>query len=129
MSSDPEYDEIRRRIKRKYDNRTEFIAHLMSYVGASIVLWGVLQPQYGWATLSALIMGCWFIGLLVHAVVFWGKEAQEQAIEHAIERERELRYQRGTDSDIKPKRDRLRLTTDGELLEVVDEDEQAAKKR
>jgi hypothetical protein len=128
MNSEPNYDEIRQRIKRKYDNRTEFFGNLVSFVGANIVLWGVLQPQWGWATLAAFIMGCWFIGVLVHAVVFWGKEAQERAIEREIERERA--WHSATDADVKHKRQRLQLTNDGEVLAVVndDDDEQQARR-
>lgn len=128
MSLEPDYDEIRRRIKKRYDNRVEFISHIVSFLGANLVLWGVLQPQYGWYTLASLAMGGWFIGVLCHAVVFWGKEAQERAIERAIEREREFRSQ-NPEAYIKPKRDRLSLTADGELLDVIDEDESLAKKR
>ena len=59
MSEQNYYDEIRRRVKRKYDNRVEFISHLVAFLGANLVLWGVLQPQQAWATLSSIAMGGW----------------------------------------------------------------------
>jgi hypothetical protein len=123
MSLEPDYNEIRYRIKKKYDQRVEFISHIVAFLGANFVLWGILQPAYGWAAISAVAMGGWFIGVLCHAVVFWGKEAQERAIEHEIERERELRSRYPLESDFKRKREHLQLTEDGELLAVVSEDE------
>jgi hypothetical protein len=129
MSLEPDYNEIRYRIKKKYDNRVEFISHVVAFLGANFVLWAVLQPQNGWATLSSIAMGGWFIGVLCHTVVFWGKEAQESAIQREIEREREFRGQYTSDTDMKRKREHLQLTEDGELLDIVDEDSKAAKRR
>ena len=129
MGSEANYDEIRRRIKRKYDNRVEFFSHIVAFLGVNLVLWGVLQPQNGWYTLSMIGMGGWFVGVLCHVVVFWGKEMQEREIERAIEREYDLRGHQPPEADVKRKRDRLRLTADGELLDVVDEDEERVSRK
>ena len=130
MSSDPNYDEIRRRIKRKYDNRAEFLSHIVAFIICNTVLWGALQPQYGWETLARIVMSLWFMGLVIHSIQSFTKEMQERAIERAIEHEREWQSQQTPERDVKRKRDRLRLTADGELLDVVDEDdEQVAIKR
>ena len=56
--------------------------------------------------------------MLIHAFIFGLMEARERAIERAIDAEREW------STGEKPKRDpRVRLTVDGELEAVVDDDE------
>ncbi|NWF70802.1 MAG: 2TM domain-containing protein [Chloroflexi bacterium] len=125
MSSKTYQEEIRKRIQRQYDNRTEFASHLIAFLGTAAVLWGVLQPQYGWATLSAIIMGGWLIGLLIHATIYGMKEAQERAIEREIERERAWRSQY---PELKQKRGRLQLSEDGEILDIVDDQPYAQKR-
>ena len=52
-----------------------------------------------------------------------------QAIEKAIEREREGRGEHTPEADVKRKREHLQLTEDGELLAVVAEDEEDSKRK
>ena len=68
--------------------------------------------------LFLLVSVGWLIGLSIHAIIFLMMEARERAIERAIQEERA--WMNGE----KPKRDPLmRLTEDGELEEITDEDE------
>lgn len=130
---DREYrKEIRKRLTERYNARAEFAGHLVAFVISMAVLWGLLSPQDGWATLALLISGGWLVGLVIHAVNLLMAELRERAIDAAIERERAWRGAYPAEP-VKAKRDRLtRLSSDGELLEVIDEgweEEQPARKR
>jgi hypothetical protein len=129
MSLEPNYEEIRSRIKRRYDNRTEFLSHLVAFVISNIVLWSFLQPQFGWATLAGIITGLWFMGLVIHGIQFWNKEAQEQEIERLIERERQWRSGEISEADMKRKRDTLQLSDDGEVMQIIEDEDKPARRR
>ena len=128
---DQDYAEIRKRITNRYNNRSEFFSHLVAFVVANGILWGVLDPQGTWYTIAGIFSGLWFMGLVIHFIQYWMKEAQERAIEREIERERAWR--RGMDEipegEIKRKRDRLTLNHDGELMEIVEDDAPINRRR
>lgn len=132
MSGDSTYEkEIRKRITRRYENRTQFFGNLVSFMIFNAILWSVFQPQAFWAVVAAIITGGWFLGLSIHLVNFWMTEARERAIEKAIEREREWRGGYIPEGELKLKRERLiEISDDGELVEVIeDEYPQASRKR
>jgi hypothetical protein len=121
------YDEIRRRITKRYEARAQFYGHLVSFLIINVLLWTLLQPpQIGLGrTLLLGFSSLWTVGLAIHAVNFLFSEMRERAIEKAIERERQFQ---GTPLQAKGKRKRdaiARLSADGELLEVVDDDWEA----
>ena len=128
---DQDYAEIRKRITNRYNNRSEFFSHLVAFLVANGVLWGLLSPQGTWYTIAGIFSGLWFMGLVIHFIQYWMKEAQERAIEREIERERAWR--RGTgeipEGEIKRKRDRLTLNHDGELMEIVEDDAPVNRRR
>jgi hypothetical protein len=128
---DQDYAEIRKRITNRYNNRSEFFSHLVAFLVANGILWGVLQPSGTWYTIAGIFSGLWFMGLVIHFIQYWMKEAQERAIEREIQREREWR--RGTgeipEGEIKRKRDRLTLNHDGELMEIVEDDAPMDRRR
>ena len=122
--SEPTYDEIRQRITNRYNNRIGFYSHLVAFLiinGAAWGLWlGTPEPaRSGILSVLLLISSVgWLVGMLIHAIIFGLMEARERAIERAIDAEREW------STGEKPKRDtRVRLTVDGELKAVVDNDE------
>ncbi len=122
MSSDPRYNEIRTRITRRYDNLIEFFSHLVAYVVVAVLVFGVWRPEAGWGTLAQVVMGLWFMGLMIHAVQFVLKEARERAIEKAIERENQWRRANWVDADEQPApRSVAHLSDDGELIDINDE--------
>ncbi len=126
--TEPDYNEIRKRVSQRYENRTQFAGHLASFIILNGLLWtGLLGISHGW--LLTAFTGLWFLGLVIHFVNFVLTEARERAIERAIERERA--WVSGEVTGEKPKRDpRTRLSDDGELLEVIDDDwEQGAQRR
>ncbi len=128
---EPDYDEIRKRITSRYNNRAEFISHLVAFVAVNGIVWFVLNLSGIFVTIANIILVLWGMGLVIHAVQFGTKEAQERAIEKAIERERS--WQRNHDElperEIKRKRDRLTLNHDGELMDIVEEDLPVSKRR
>lgn len=121
MMTEPNYDEIRKRITKRYENRAEFFIHLVSFVIINALLWSELVFRRGW--LMTGFTGLWFIGLVAHFINFLTYEARERAIERAIERERGWMSDSG--SSPKLKRDSYaRLSDDGELVEIVDADDE-----
>jgi hypothetical protein len=128
---DQDYAEIRKRITNRYNNRSEFYSHLVAFLVANGILWGLLSPQGTWFTVAGIFSGLWGMGLVIHFIQYWMKEAQERAIEKEIERERAWR--RGSDElqegEIKRKRDRLTLNHDGELMEIVEDDAPVNRRR
>lgn len=125
MSSEPNYDEIRKRVKRRYDNRAEFLSHLVAFIIVNgLGWWFIVRPMGGIVfTLAALVSGLWGLGVVIHGIQFLTKELQERAIEREIGREREWRSGFASEPDMKRKRDRLTLSDDGEVLEVIEDDE------
>lgn len=128
---EPDYEEIRTRITRRYNNRSEFLSHLVAFIVINGIVWGILDPGGLFFTIAAVGLGLWGMGLVIHAVQFVMKEAQENAIEKAIERERAWRRNGGdlSDGEIKRKRERLTLNHDGELMDIVEDDMPVSKRR
>ena len=130
MSNEPNYDEIRRRVKRRYDNHAEFLSHLVAFVVTMVAVWWLWQPQGVLGTVAQLGSAGWFMGIVIHFIQYLTKIMQERAIEREIERERAWRSGYVAEPDMKRKRDRLTLTEDGELMEVIeDDDAQPAARR
>ena len=126
-----DYAEIRKRITNRYNNRAEFLSHLVSFMVANGIVWGLLSPSGMWFTVAAIVMGLWGMGLVIHFVQYVMKEAQERAIEREIERERAWRRNTGEmhEGEIKRKRDRLTLNHDGELMEIVEDEVPLTRRR
>jgi hypothetical protein len=122
--SEPKYDEIRQRITSRYNNRIGFYSHLIAFLVINGLAWGIWlgTPELARSgVLSVLLLVSsvgWLVGILIHAIIYGLMEARERAIERAIDAEREW------STGEKPKRDpRVRLTVDGELEAVADDDE------
>lgn len=116
------YDEIRRRITKRYEGRAQFFGHLVAFLVINALLWIGLQPDGFWETVLIAFSGLWFVGVAIHGVNFMLSEMRERAIDKAIERERQ--FEGGSRQEkSKRKRDAVtRLSADGELLDVVDDD-------
>ena len=128
---DRDYEEIRKRITNRYNNRAEFFSHLVAYLVVNGVLWMFLQPSGTWFTIAGIFSGLWGMGVVIHFIQYVMKEAQERAIEREIERERAWRRGSGElqDGEMKRKRDRLTLNHDGELMEIVEDDAPVNRRR
>jgi hypothetical protein len=126
----PDFDEIRKRIEKRYDQRAEMLSHTIAFVVVNGFVWGAWLLTDPLARMTAVIPAAltilWFVGFAIHGVQYLTAEARERAIEQALEREREWYYQ----GEHKAKRDRLtRLTDDGELVEVVEDEEELGDRR
>jgi hypothetical protein len=126
------YDEIRKRVEKRFKRRTSFItdAGMMLLTGTVLsFLWLNTDPT---ARVSPVIMLILVGGL---TLAFFDKlvnyvmgELQDRAIQREIERERE--YQLGVSE--KAKRDdarALRLSDDGELIEFEESSSGNGKRR
>lgn len=139
---------IRRRVEKRHQNQAAFLYHLVSFIGVNAVLWGIwLFSGHGdglpWPAFITLF---WGIGLVSHALVVYQSSGMAVARrEAAMQREVELEKARlGLRSDNydyvdeKPKRiekakpapiereQRVRLSDDGELVPVDDDDSGAS---
>ena len=130
MSSEPNYDDIRKRVEKRFKERQELITHVLAFVMGNLMVWtiyGVVGGGFPW---PIFVTVGWLFGIVGHSFYYMSKygswaQRREAEVQREIERERErsLAYE-------KPKRDpRMRLTDDGEIEEVVDEETSQAEKR
>jgi hypothetical protein len=126
--------QIRERIEKRYKERSGVIAHAIPFLLVNLVLWSIYfgSPGSGFPW-PMFVTFFWGIGMVSHFFAYWNKygggaDQRERAIQREIEQERErsLMYE-------KPKNDerdvRMRLTDDGELEEVPDDEISQAQKR
>ncbi len=125
---------IRARIEKKYKERSGLIAHAIPYVIVNLVLWSIyFSTDAGGFPWPMFVTFFWGIGFVSHFFAYYSKYGggatrREEAIQREIERERErsMMYE-------KPKNDerdvRMRLTDDGELEEVPEDEISRAEKR
>jgi len=140
-----EEERIRRRIEKRYKERQGLVINITAFVLVNIMLWSIwffssqsefialgegtsAEFPFPWPIFPFL---GWGIGLVAHFIEYSSKygrgaERREEAIEREIERERAR-----SGAFEKPKNDRhMRLTEDGELEEVIDDEiSQAAKRK
>lgn len=131
MSEDQnDYREIRKRVERLYNARKDIIIHTAVFVIINVVMWFAWRfTDFGQSfsvVWPLLVTGGWGAGYIAHLIDYLMKEASEKAVQREIERERAWRA--GT-LDEKPKRDHARLTEDGELEIIQDEDDYAPRRR
>lgn len=122
---------IRERIEKKYKERSGVIAHAIPYIIVNLVLWSIFfsSPGSGFPW-PMFVTFFWGIGMASHFYAYYSKYGggaaqREAAIQREIEQERErsLMYE-------KPKNDvRMRLTDDGEIEEVPDDEISRVEKR
>src|SRR5437762_7623797 len=104
-------DEIRRRVSRRYQRWTWFVAHLVLTLPVGLILDSFRIFGRGF---SDFLLAIWFAALILHGLVVFLNNAKEQAIQSEIERQQYL----AAGSSVKAKRsNRLSLGADGELLE------------
>lgn len=135
-------ERIRRKIQKRYEERTGLIIHLTIYIVMQLVFWGMWAgSQDLFATLftegtipfealnfpwPAIVTFFWGIGVFANIMDYYNKygpgvEKRERLIQEELERERQRKME--TYYDEKPKRDRrVRLTEDGELEDVPEDD-------
>ena len=122
--SEMSYDEIRRRVEKRYKERQDLIIHFAVFVFSNLVIWGLwflfLAGPFPWPLIVTL---GWSVGMVAHFFTYYfkygaGANRREDAIEREVEQElaRRAIYE-------KPKNDeRVRLNEDGELEEMSDDE-------
>jgi hypothetical protein len=143
---DSQYEGIRRKIEERYKQRMGLIIHFAAFAISNVMFWcfwllitpaGVTSVADGVsATSPTVTLGFpwpifitlgWGVGIVAHFLTYYyrygaGANQREEAIEREIERELARRQEAGYVE--KPKNDeRMRLTEDGELEVVSDDDE------
>jgi serine/threonine protein kinase len=121
---------VRKRLKKRDEERIGIVAHTIPYLavnGFLWYLWGNGGGGFPWPLFPTVF---WGIGYIAHLMHYWneygpGAARREAIIQQELEREmqRSALYE-------KPKREpRMRLTDDGELEEVYDEEPLPGQKR
>lgn len=122
------YEAARKAAEKRVKNRMEFYQHLIAYVMINLML----GLAFGFPFWMIFVTFGWGAGLLMHGFeVFWDDPTRR---ERAIAREMEKLGYAPADLEVeKPKRDRVRLAEDGELVyeDALDAEEagEAASKR
>lgn len=127
-------EKIRRKIKKRQEERQGFIIHLVIYLLLNLMFWMMWLTSspvgFPWPVFISLP---WGVGMFAHWMEFNSKygpgaEKREREIEREVEREMQRQYEQSYME--KPKRDRrVRLTEDGELQEVWDDETDQKLKR
>src|SRR5690348_10752983 len=113
-------DEIRQRIELRYEKRQDLYKKVAGYVAINVILWLIFHDS--WVFWAVLVIG--FFSIVTNIVEYYNKygggaERREADIQREVERERArgLMYE-------KPKNDtQMRLTDDGELEEVPEDED------
>ena len=111
------YEDIIKRVKKRFDRRKEYFSHAVAYLAAMGMMWFVwLEPSdfmKGFGILGAIITVPWTIGILVHSVQWLFDELQERAID------RQLTHAGIDTAYVKAKREErlVQLSDDGELID------------
>jgi hypothetical protein len=124
--NDKQYKAMRKAAEKRVKNRMEFYQHVVAYVVINAMLliafrnqWWVVFPLFGWG-----------LGVIMHGMEVFLDDPTRR--ERAIAREMAKLGYAPTDAAVeKPKRGRVMLSDDGELLyedEVV-YDEELARRR
>ena len=106
-------EEIRRRITRRYQRRLLFFVQLFLTLPVGLLLDSFrFYGRFG----SSFLLSMWFASLFIHGVILYMNGAKERAIQREIERQQHVALQYGG----KPKRNRLSIGEDGELVDMAD---------
>lgn len=139
MSDDPEV-KLRQIVEERVKKRQDAVSDFVAYVVAAVIIWIIwlgLQPPL--SGLPAPFLSLLHLGLAILTVIFGGAavwQLYEAYIQPWLDASREREVEREIErlkADMlleKPKRslNRLELAEDGELLEIVD-DEQSQQVR
>lgn len=117
-----DYDQVYQRIAERFDRRTAFEAHAAGYAVFNLwvwIIWMGFAPDQT-PLLPLLFSVLWGLGLAIHGAItyFTGRESlYQRELHRELERERRR-------ADLLPKAKRteaaMRLSDDGELVEIED---------
>ena len=118
-----EYEAVRHRITKPFNQRKELGMHSVAYLLINLALWLVWLSEPSDFPWPVLVSGFWGVGFVAHAAEVLFNTRREGLIDREVERERE-RMEREVGMSRKRKNDQrvLRLSDDGELIEVDDDE-------
>ena len=139
--------EIRRRVEAKYEERTGLFTHLASYVGVNALVWVIWLFTTGGFPWPVFVSFFWGIGMVGHLLDYYhkhggGAQKREERIDEEVQRHLQRLEFRARDiydeealegamvydlDDVEPRR--LRLSADGELVDLDNQDEQKSPRR
>ena len=117
------YQEIKERVDRLYEARTQYLGHAIAFIVAMVAVWLYLLPEYDWSeSFFFVISAGWLMGFGVHSVNILMFELRERALREELDR---AGYY--ADRTHKTKRDErlVRLGEDGELEDVYQQADEA----
>lgn len=132
QSDDPAVVEarIRKRLKKRDEERIGLIAHTIPYLVVNLFLWFLWLDGDGGFPWPLFVTVFWGIGYVAHLMNYWNEHGGGAARREArVQQELERELQRSALYE-KPKREpHMRLTDDGELEEVYDDEPSQGQKR
>ena len=141
---------IRRRVEKKFDERRDLLTHGIVYGAVNIMLWLIWLLTTGGFPWPLFVTVFWGIGMVSHYIDYYhkhGRGAQKREAQIEAEIERQLALERaqaewqgkgGLDEDLEGadvyalddyEERGLRLSDDGELVDLPAEDEQHQERR
>jgi len=114
--NDAIYQEIKQRVDRLFEARTQFLGHAVAFMVAMVAVWFYLIPQAGWNRSFFFVVSIgWLMGFSVHIINMVMFELRERALRDELDRAGYYAARTG-----KSKRDErlVRLSEDGELEDV-----------
>jgi serine/threonine protein kinase len=121
---------IRKRLKKRDEDRMGLVAHAIPYLAVNGFLWFLWLDGDGGFPWPLFVTVFWGIGFIAHLMNYWNEHGGGAARREAkVQQELERELQRSALYE-KPKREaRMRLTDDGELEEVLDDEPASRQKR
>lgn len=136
MSTESDYDSIRKRVEKRVNRRYQFYRHLGSYLTTNLILWAIYFVtngfHFGTAPWPMWITIFWGIGMISEASKVFADSSmlenmRERELQREIEREKDRLYRDGYE---KPKHGEVvSLGDDGELIYQDEDAEVEIEKR
>ena len=149
-SKNEDVNAIRRRVEKKFDERRDLLTHGIAYAAVNIMLWVIWLLEMGGFPWPMFVTLFWGIGIFGHYIDYYnkhGKGAQKREAQIEAEIERQLALERARaelgsherlDEDLDGadvytlddyEKRGLRLSDDGELVNMPAEDEDYPERR
>ncbi|MCB9452349.1 MAG: 2TM domain-containing protein [Anaerolineaceae bacterium] len=114
LSDDQEiYTDIEKKVELRFRRRRNFAFHVVIFVVLDAALWFITDPPAREMTIQLTITLLWAGIVALHGLRLYFYEAQERALRHEIERERDWLH-----GEKRKNHPGLRLAEDGELVDI-----------
>lgn len=121
-ANEEDYRRVRATTAKYFEDRNGFVIHLAVYAILNPAAW-ILCMMLGWSLIFPILLTVgWGIGVVAHAIdLSFHSNRSTAARERAIQDAQRRVPQFGTQPKEKRKHDRLVLSEDGELLEIIED--------